>query len=127
MKRKMIITAGLFGGSAVILGAMGAHALKEVLDPESLESFKTGVRYQMYHALFLIGLAAILEKINAKSAKWIYGLVVTGTIFFSLSIYLLNMGPVWGVNLRFLGPVTPLGGLMLISSWIVLIFGLKKD
>ena len=126
MKKKFIITGSLLGGIGVILGALGAHALKQVLDAESIDSFNTGVRYQMYHAFFLIIAGLISEKIKAGHARLIYWLCLTGVIFFSLSIYLLNLGPVMGMKLSFLGPITPLGGIMLISAWFVLAFSIIK-
>ena len=124
MKHKLIVTGAILGAIGVILGALGAHMLKGILSESSLESFSTGVRYQMYHAIFLIALGAVI----LKNMKVIYYLTVTGVIFFSLSIYLLNLGPVWGMSMPFLGPITPLGGLMLIAAWILLaVKVLKKE
>lgn len=125
--KRFMITAAILGSSGVMLGALGAHALKAVLDSSSLDSFNTGVRYQLYHSLFLIVLAVMHGKLKSKISNIIYYLVSIGTVFFSFSIYLLNLGPVYDLNFRFLGPITPLGGLMLISAWILLAFAVKKD
>jgi len=108
-----------FAAIAVIFGALGAHALKSELPASSLDSFKTGVRYQMWHALALVFLSLISP--NDLSFKWVRGLWITGIILFSGSIYLLSIAPLINFNFSFLGPITPLGGLALISGWILLL------
>lgn len=120
MERKIVITAALFGAVAIILGAFGAHALKKVLSADELVSFETGVRYQMYHAMFLF-FVATTGLIGEKSKETIFYLTLAGVIFFSGSIYLLATCSLSGINFKFLGPVTPIGGLLLISAWIVLL------
>lgn len=119
MDRKIVLTGALLGGLSVILGAFGAHALKKVLTVDELTSFETGVRYQMYHALFLlfVGTTALVSE---KSKETLFYLVLSGIVFFSGSIYLLATRSITGVNFKFLGPVTPLGGLLLISAWVLL-------
>ncbi|HSD15462.1 MAG TPA: DUF423 domain-containing protein, partial [Flavobacterium sp.] len=87
MNKKIISTGAIFGMIAIILGAFGAHALKKVLSIEQLSTFETGVKYQMYHALFLLFIG--LAELSQKAKKTIYNLVVFGIIFFSGSIYLL--------------------------------------
>lgn len=118
MDKKIISTAAIFGMIAIILGAFGAHALKKVLSLEQLATFETGVKYQMYHALFLlfIGLAEISQKIK----KTIYLLVVFGIVFFSGSIYLLATNDLTTIDFKVIGFITPIGGLLLISAWAVL-------
>lgn len=120
MERKIVITAALFGAVAIILGAFGAHALKKVLSADELVSFETGVRYQMYHALFLF-FVATTSLVGEKTKETILYLTLVGVIFFSGSIYLLATRSLSGINFKFLGPVTPVGGLLLISAWIVLL------
>ena len=120
LKKKFIATGAILGGLGVILGAFGAHALKHLLDLDSLTSFNTGVRYQMYHSFFLIIAGLASDKIKESLAKIIYWFCLLGVICFSLSIYLLNLGPAMGVDMSFLGPITPLGGLMLITAWFTL-------
>lgn len=116
MDKKIISTAAILGMLAIILGAFGAHALKKVLSVDELSTFETGVKYQMYHALFLlfIGLAS---EINQKTKKTIYYLVVIGVLFFSGSIYLLATNNLTAFDFRIIGFATPLGGLLLISAW----------
>jgi uncharacterized membrane protein YgdD (TMEM256/DUF423 family) len=111
---------------SVILGAFGAHALKKILSVERLESFETGVRYQMYAAFFLLIVGYIL-KFDTSSQKWISILMIAGTILFSFSIYFLSLQDYLGANLKFLGPITPLGGLFMILSWAMLIFYFAKN
>lgn len=109
-----------FALTAVLLGAFGAHALKEMLSPEQLASFETGVRYQMFHALVLVMIALKGHSFHLRYEKLITSLFGAGVILFSFSIYLLNLQELWGVNLRWLGPVTPLGGSLLIVGWALL-------
>ena len=123
MEKKIIITALILGMISIILGAFGAHALKKVLQPEQLTSFETGVRYQMYHALFLLFIATT-NMIALKEKAVVFYLALVGVILFSGSIYLLSTSAISGLKLRFLGPVTPLGGLLLIGSWAYLIYAL---
>ncbi|MGG7034029.1 MAG: DUF423 domain-containing protein [Flavobacterium sp.] len=120
MERKIVITAALFGAVAIILGAFGAHALKKVLSADELVSFETGVKYQMYHAMFLL-FVATTGLIGEKTKETIFYLTLAGVIFFSGSIYLLATRSLSGINFKFLGPVTPIGGLLLISAWITLL------
>lgn len=115
MRIKVSITLFL-GMIAVVLGALGSHALKEVLSPEQLESFTIGVRYQMTHVLLLmiVLLTSYFEEGIKQTSFW---LTIVGILLFSGSIYLLNLQQLLGVKLSFLGPVTPIGGLFLITNW----------
>ncbi len=126
MKTLTLIIGAFYGMTSVILGAFGAHALKKVLSTEKLQSFETGVKYQMYSALFLLVIGYIL-KFESPSEKWISILMILGTFFFSVSIYFLSFQEVWNLNLKFLGPITPLGGLLMIISWAMLIFYFVKN
>ncbi len=116
MERKITGLAALFGMTAIILGAFGAHALKKFLTIEQLSSFETGVKYQMYHALFLLFLGQV-SILNEKTKKRVFQLIVFGVIFFSGSIYLLTTKAVTGIDFKFLGIVTPIGGALLIVAW----------
>jgi len=120
MDKKTITTAAIFGMLAIVLGAFGAHALKKVLSIEELATFETGVKYQMYHALFLLFIG-MNDKIAQKTKKTIYYLTVLGVSFFSGSIYLLATNNITAFDFKIIGFVTPLGGLLLISSWGVLL------
>lgn len=126
MKTITLVFGAVYGMLSVILGAFGAHALKKILSVERLESFETGVRYQMYAAFFLLIVGYIL-KFDTSSQKWISILMIAGTVLFSFSIYFLSLQDYLGANLRFLGPVTPLGGLFMILSWAMLIFYFAKN
>ena len=121
MERKIIATAAFLGLTAIILGAFGAHALKNYLTPEQLISFETGVKYQMYHALFLLFLGLSAVFLTDKTKKLMYWLVVLGVAFFSGSIYLLTTKNVTGIDFKFLGPITPIGGTLLITAWGILL------
>lgn len=123
MRKSYLIWGFLFGILAVILGALGAHALKPLLTSAQLSSFETGLRFQMYHALLLI----ILSQIPKLANKLCLFLIVLGTILFSFSIYFLNIQDILTLgSLSFLGPVTPIGGLLLISSWLILLINTFK-
>lgn len=116
MNKKITSTAAFLGMIAIILGAFGAHALKKVLTPEQLISFETGVRYQMYQAFFLFFLAT-QNDILEKTKKTIFTLILSGTLFFSGSIYLLSTTGITGFNFKPIGFITPIGGLLLILAW----------
>lgn len=126
MTRKLVTLAAFFGFVAIILGAFGAHALKEVLTAEQLVSFETGVRYQMYHALFLL-LISQLNVLTEKNKRTIGILTTIGVFLFSGSIFLLATQGLSGINFKFLGPVTPVGGLFLIVSWFLTAFYSMKQ
>jgi uncharacterized membrane protein YgdD (TMEM256/DUF423 family) len=120
MERKLIVLGSIFILIAVVLGALAAHALKEVLTVDQLSSFNTAVRYQMYHGLALLILSQIrFLKISAK--KILFYLFMSGVLLFSGSIYGLILGSILELDWRFLGPITPIGGLLLIVSWIYII------
>lgn len=125
MKTLTLVIGAVYGVLSVILGAFGAHAFKKILSPEKLESFETGVRYQMYAAFFLLFVGYIL-KFETKSENWISWLLILGALLFSFSIYLLAFQDYWGTNLKFLGPITPIGGMLMIVSWVMLIFYFVK-
>ena len=126
MERKLISVAALMGITAIILGAFGAHALKKQLSVEQLGSFETGVKYQMYHALFLLFLG-INTFLNEKVKKTVFQLVVFGVFFFSGSIYLLTTNVITGVDFEFIGIVTPIGGVLLIMAWSVLFWNVWRS
>ncbi len=117
----IIITGAAFGLIAIVLGAFGAHALKKILSAEKLGSFEVGVRYQMYSALFLL-ILGFNGNLTLGLTNWSFYLVSTGTILFSGSIYLLSLSEYLKKNFKFLGPITPLGGLLMILGWGCLLF-----
>nr|WP_321245751.1 DUF423 domain-containing protein [uncultured Psychroserpens sp.] len=113
----VIITGAIFGMLSVILGAFGAHALKKTLSNEQLHSFEVGVKYQMYHAIVLLILGFNIEHITSAT-YWCFTL---GIVLFSFSIYGLVLSDSKGKKLRFLGPITPIGGLLLVTGWLLLL------
>ena len=119
MNNKLISIAALLAFLAVTLGAFGAHYLSELLSTEKLNSFETGVRYQFYHSLALLIIGLNANKLNATVLIGKFMLI--GIVFFSFSIYLLSLQELIGINLSILGPITPIGGLLLMISWLILI------
>lgn len=115
-----LIFAAVFGGLAVVFGAFGAHALKKKLTVEQLTSFETGVRYQMYHALVLLVIGAYFP-VSTGIGQWTTWCFITGIFLFSFSIYGLCLTPLFGKKWKFLGPITPLGGLFLVVGWVLLL------
>ena len=128
MNKKIISTAAIFGMLAIILGAFGAHALKKVLSIEQLSTFETGVKYQMYHALFLLFIG-ITTELSQKAKNIIYCLVVVGVLFFSGSIYLLATNSLTSFDFKIIGFSTPIGGMLLIFAWgaLLLNYSNKKS
>ncbi len=124
MHRKILFWGIVFAFVSVVLGAFGAHALKSILSPEKLQSFETGVRYQIIHALALIALFLYSQDFKAhfatqKSLLWTARFFILGTILFSGSIYGLAILSVTYPNWTFLlGPITPLGGLSFMLGWL---------
>ncbi|MBA6315346.1 DUF423 domain-containing protein [Cellulophaga sp. HaHa_2_95] len=126
MNKTIFSTGILFGTLAVVLGAFGAHGLKEVLSVEALASYTTGVTYQMYHALVLLILSGV-TKIQEKNKKLIYGVFTAGVLLFSFSIYLLATNSLTSFDFKAIAFVTPVGGLLLIVGWILLGFRYYKE
>ncbi len=124
MEKKIQATALVFGFLAIVFGAFGAHALKAHLSSDQLISFETGVRYQMYHALFLLFVSKI--SLSEKAKNVIFYLAVSGVILFSFSIYLLTTKSVSGIDFGAIGFITPIGGLLMILAWIVLFLNIIK-
>ena len=125
MKEIILTFGGIFGGLAVIFGAFGAHALKKRFSEDQLKSFETGVKYQMYHALMLIvtGVSFPFIETSQEVMAWCF---IFGIILFSFSIYGLTLSAASGKKMRFLGPVTPLGGLLLVIGWILFTINAAK-
>ena len=119
MERKIILLASLIGGMAVLLGAFAAHGLKPLLSVSAFDSLGTGIRYQMYHA-FLLFYIGSTSRLNNNQQSLLYKLILSGILLFSGSIYLLSTNNLTSFNFKVIGFVTPLGGLFLISSWILL-------
>ncbi|MBS4040745.1 MAG: DUF423 domain-containing protein [Flavobacteriales bacterium] len=125
MSKQIIITGLLFGIIAIVLGAFGAHGLKKHLLPEQLISFETGVKYLMYHGLFLLALAKF-DFIPSTALSSIYWLVVIGALFFSGSIFLLTTESLIGFSIKKFAWITPIGGTLLIIAWILTLWNALK-
>lgn len=121
MKSVTLIFGAIYGLISIILGAFGAHALKKVISLDKLQSFETGVRYQMYGAFFLLIVGYIL-KFETPAEKWMSIFMIAGIFLFSVSIYLLAFSEVAAIPSKVIGPITPLGGLFMIISWAMLLF-----
>ncbi|MBZ0327569.1 MAG: DUF423 domain-containing protein [Altibacter sp.] len=121
--KKIIVTASVLAAITIGIGAFGAHGLKELVDAEALSSFETGVRYQMYHvlALLIVGFATVIP---AATKKWVFRFFCFGILLFSGSIYLLALKSVLPFSVSFLGPVTPIGGLLFMMGWLRMAYGL---
>ncbi len=115
-QQAFIITGALFGMLAIIFGAFGAHALKKILSEDQLKSFETGVKYQMYHAIVLL-LLGFNFQFSTSAMYWCFTI---GIVLFSFSIYGLILSDAKGNKLRFLGPITPIGGLLFVTGWVLI-------
>lgn len=129
MNKALLVTATILGITGIILGAFAAHGLKELVSSESIQTFETGVKYQMYHAIFLliIGTSQIVPQ---KYKRIIFWLTLLGILMFSGSIYGLATNSLIGFDFKTIGFVTPIGGLFLIGAWTVLLINfitLKTD
>lgn len=123
MYRSLVSLGAFIVAFGIVLGAFGAHALKDTLTPYQLEIFKTGTLYHLLHgmAVTVIAILALNQVVSARVAARSAGLFIFGIVAFSGSLYLLAMGgPSW------LGPITPLGGTAFIAGWILLGLGALK-
>lgn len=116
----------LYGVLAVIFGAFGAHALKKSFSEDQLKSFETGVKYQMYHAIVLLMLGFNLNLTTSLEKYMVYCFIL-GTFLFSFSIYGLTLSASKGKKLKFLGPMTPIGGLFLVIGWSLLLYSFLRN
>lgn len=120
MNKNIAVTATLLIALGIVLGAFGAHGLKEVVSAEKVASYEVGVRYQIYHGLALLILAFNANKFEEGLRTFLI-FILAGVILFSGSIYLLAINDLIALDLRFLGPVTPIGGVLLIMGWGILL------
>jgi len=120
MNKRILISAAILAIIAIALGAFGAHKLKELLPEKSLNSFETGVRYQMYH-VFLLLFLGLFDQISTKHKKVIFYFIMIGVLFFSGSIYMLSTYSITGFDVSSIGFITPIGGLLLLTGWGLLL------
>jgi len=117
--KTLYIITFLFGAMGVVLGAFGAHWLAERLPAQQLSSYKTGVLYHFIHVIATLSVLNIVKKDPSKMLKISAILFLIGIVLFSGSIYLLATRDVLGLlNYKWLGPITPVGGLLFITGWI---------
>ena len=128
MHKNFLVAAAIFGALAVVLGAFGAHGLEKITtDEKILHGFQTGMQYQMYHTLALLTVSIIFEKFPNRWIKWAGNSFIAGIILFSGSLYLLTLLKVQENNaVKFVGPVTPLGGIFFIAGWLFFLAGVFK-
>ncbi|TKC02666.1 DUF423 domain-containing protein [Pedobacter cryotolerans] len=127
MNKKIILTAAFFGALAVILGAFGAHSLKNLVDTYSLSIWQKGVEYQFYHTFALLYLSTFARYKN-KLIVLAFTFFTAGILLFSGSLYLLALKDVFTSSIaQYVGPVTPLGGLCFVIGWVCLFLAALKD
>ncbi|HUR66711.1 MAG TPA: DUF423 domain-containing protein [Chitinophagaceae bacterium] len=126
MHKTALITGTIFAGVAVALGAFGAHGLQKITSDEKIiQGFKTAVEYQLWHALALIITGILAERFDKVLLKWATRCFIAGIIFFSGSLYLLSFLKIQGSSLvKIAGPLTPLGGLLFIVGWVIVLVAL---
>ena len=125
MNKKIRVAGSVLGLLAVILGAFAAHGLKDSLTKEAIDTFQTGVRYQMYHAIVLLFVGSTTY-LKSKTKRRIFYTVIIGVLLFSGSIYGLSTNLLTGFDFKTIGFVTPIGGFFLIISWILMLLDFLK-
>jgi uncharacterized membrane protein YgdD (TMEM256/DUF423 family) len=129
MNRSLLLFAALSGAWCVVFGAMGAHALKDKISPESLQVYETAVRYQFFHTFAILAAGMLAERFSARLMLLSGRLFIAGIILFSGSLYFLALRPIMGIadaEMRWAGAITPFGGLSFIAGWIVLFLAIYR-
>lgn len=126
MKKGIVLSGVILIVVAIILGAFGAHGLKEVVSAEKIASFEVGVRYEIYIGIILLILGFNADKLQF-SLKWVVNLVLLGAVMFCGSIYFLSLQELTTMKLSFLGPITPIGGSLMIAGLIVFVVKLLRN
>ncbi len=128
MHKKSLIAAAIFGGLAVALGAFGAHGLEKITSDEKiLHGYQTGVQYQMYHALALLAVGVLYGQLASRFLHLAANCFIAGIFLFSGSLYLLTFFKIQGSTaVKFVGPITPIGGVFFIAGWVLLLLAVLK-
>lgn len=127
MHKSFLVWATLLGALAVVLGAFGAHKLKELVPAESVQTFQTGVTYHFYHVFALLAVGILYAHIPSDQLVWAGRFFLIGILLFSGSLYIMGyMNTAENVGLRKLGIVTPFGGLAFIAGWVMMLLGILK-
>lgn len=125
MNKKLLITGSVLGLMSIVLGAFASHGLEKLVTLEAIETFQVGVRYQMYHALLLL-FVGNSSFIRIKTKKTMLLLVLIGVLLFSGSIYGLATNELTGFDFKNIGFITPIGGFLLILSWLIMLLEFLK-
>ncbi len=125
MDKRIVKIAAILGFIAIAFGAFGAHSLKKMVGLLELNTFETGVRYQMYHALFLLFIGTT-NKISESVKKVIYLTTLSGIVLFSGSLYFLALNTFLPFNFKPFGFLTPIGGLLFLTAWFWLFVNFNK-
>ena len=127
MQKKFLKTAAVLGALSVILGAFGAHALKQLISDKNLQTYETGVRYQFYHVIALFITGILYKDFTNNYLQWAGRLFCLGILLFSGSLYLLSFIELTDMTgLKWVGAITPLGGVCFIIAWLLLALGISK-
>lgn len=127
MHKGFLLIGTILGALSVGLGAFGAHGLKQIVPPETVAAFDTGVRYQFYHVFALLATGILYEKFADKWLRWAGNCFITGILLFSGSLYLLTILKATDtVGLKGIGIITPVGGIFFMVGWLLLFFTLVK-
>jgi uncharacterized membrane protein YgdD (TMEM256/DUF423 family) len=126
MNKRILVAGTILGILGIILGAFGAHGLEKLVDADAVNTFETGVRYQIYHAFFLLILGGT-NFVNLKTKKIVFYLVIVGVLFFSGSIYGLATNELSSFDFKTIAMITPVGGLLLILSWVMVLIGIMRN
>ena len=127
MQKTFLKTAAVLGALSVILGAFGAHALKQLITDKNLQTFETGVRYQFYHVIALFITGILYKDFTNNYLQWAGRLFCLGILLFSGSLYLLSFIELTNMSgLKWVGAITPVGGVCFITGWLLLALGISK-
>jgi uncharacterized membrane protein YgdD (TMEM256/DUF423 family) len=127
MHKNYLGIAALLGGITVAIGAFGAHGLQKITsDAVILHSYQTAVLYQMVHVLALLAVGILFERFSARWLSWAANLFLVGIFLFSGSIYIITYLKIKGMSTGWIGPVTPIGGLLFIAGWLALLLAVQR-
>lgn len=126
MNKSILVAGAILGILGIVLGAFAAHGLKNIVDANAVNTFETGVRYQIYHAFFLLILGGT-SFVSLKTKKTVFYLVLIGLLFFSGSIYGLATNELSSFDFKTIAMITPLGGLLLILAWAMMLIGIMRN
>jgi uncharacterized membrane protein YgdD (TMEM256/DUF423 family) len=123
MQKIILLTASAFGALSVMIGAFGAHALRATLEAQGrMETFETAVKYQFYHTLALLAIGLLMYKISDKLLGYAGYSMIGGVLIFSGSLYILCLS-----GIRWLGAITPIGGVLMIVGWALLFWAVARS